>query len=1104
MSSAMEFLKHQSRKDLQKMAKEWGIKANLRSEDIRYKLVAEGFTAPSSGGTVSGDQPENCAPESPRTNSVDSKTGSAGDKARRRRAALHVRNEADAVVRNEAARTEQQPATQQRSCTAKPRNGMALIPHKATPAPCRASTATQYFTPCASSPIDLTGSPATFTVGSPAMKHTPPAPPAHLQHTPHKAAATPSKPRRQAPTLAKARNGDAHTSKCPKAAWPSPDQLNHSSTTVPLADITAEAQPTASQVQCIADMPSTAAALQRLKQTRTHGRAKSAPALPPHLKHQSPSASPPLDPTAAPVAATASATGKSRPRTAMLSPSSKSSKLALLHTPQRPSLALSLVPQHLSKRSDRSRRSGAADSHTILSARSKRTAPASEHRHYVKQHAAATAAAANQSMAAVAAAAAHVVANCSAQTAAIQQQLQQMTSGGRHPSTRKSTHAPTISKEKSTPSMSSCSARKHHCGLQRADPVPTSAPRSGHASAQSSVEIISISDTPPSAAPAVDPSSASHGEGRPSGSASRAQRPANSGSGGRCPLPIIEEPPSPSPPARCLSPITLASPTLPSHPAVAAAHVPSNAVSGSSSGRHSRVAPSHERTSVVRPPAAPPGGKSRRTTTQDSNASAADTSSGGNAASGAEAHHAAAQPAGPSLHVRVRDRTPSRTPARRRNSPSKIVHAIHHAGQVRTRPTQAATDTSDPRQRTQSQAAPASRSKAAEERKQVELDSALRQLQPPQLSSDGEHMSASDDDEAYMDHHARAGARASGRGGHAGRRWSQLQRSASAGAAPSGRARLIPDFRVSERQREAPAVAGLESCTSVASVPELGARQSSVQELLQLSPHVLRRRSVRRRETVEWMQERSRQLDELQESMQVLTLSGRSGSAMSAEAPFPGSGGRSRLRTSGSSLMDSDGLSTSVDQFLLAERAAAVAANMGTGRVGSGGREGVVADPQRGRAAAGQARRTASRSPLPRSAAHSLSPVPMKRKDAPVRSGPTSARPRLGAPKGGGGSSGSVGAAHSGSAHSGSSASSMAGVDAVSAAASTSRQGADAGGFASAQGSSAPASSKGPSPYMASPMAQKAQPKAKSTVGALRTPSVQPRVAMMACQRKRA
>lgn len=101
-------------------------------------LLAEGFTPPSSGGTISGDQPENCAPESPKTDSVDSKTDSTSHKYRRRRAALHVRNEADGVVPNEALRKDQQPATQQRADAPRPHQDVASS-HRNTPGMSRAS-----------------------------------------------------------------------------------------------------------------------------------------------------------------------------------------------------------------------------------------------------------------------------------------------------------------------------------------------------------------------------------------------------------------------------------------------------------------------------------------------------------------------------------------------------------------------------------------------------------------------------------------------------------------------------------------------------------------------------------------------------------------------------------------------------------------------------------------------------------------------------------------------------------------------------------------------------------------------------------------------------
>ena len=898
-----------------------------------------------------------------------------------------------------------------------------------------------------------------------------------------------------------------HTSKRATPARSSRDPSDKTSPTIPLADITAGAQAPASPAQCIAEIPSTAAALQRLKQTRSHGRVRSVPAPPPHLKHQSSSTSPPFDPVASLSGAAATSAGQGRPRTATSTSASKSSKHTSTKTPQRPSLALSPMPQHLSKRSERSRGTGAPADHTILSARSKRAPSVSEHRALAAEHVAATASAAGHTMAAAAAAAMHAAAEYSVQTAAIQRQIQNITKGGRSANHNQCANTPSTSREKSAQHVGTRSVRTHR-NLLRADSAPTSASRSTRTpTTDSSVEIICISDETPSPA---NPKIASHTLHSDRRTSTRSVHRAQECTAVQCPLPIVEEPESPCGPERCASPVALVSPTLPTHPAGRATRGtclqdPEAVAPAGVSARPQRSG--EHPLPPARPPTGPSGSKSRRTATKDSVASVAESLPGSIAVSDSEPQRAAVQPAVSSSHMRSRERTPSKTPARRRNSPSQIVHAIRHAGQARTRPTQAGTDASDPRLRGLPHAAPAARHAAAVDQKQVELDSALRQLQPPQFSSDGDHMSASDDEDVDTDLQRRRQQMAGGLGGGmSSSHGVRLQRSASAGVERRSGAGVIPDISVSERQRSTTIAARLQGRRPVSGEAVPATRQTSLQELLHTSPLVQRRRSLRRQETVEWMQERSRELGELEESMLVLTLGGRSSSAMSAEPSFRGSGGGSRLRTCSSLQMDSAGLSTSVDQFLLAERAAAVAASVSKGRTERGGREQGAAEQRRGRKGACQPRRNASRSPQPWSSARSLSPVPMKRKDVPVGQGPMSAQPRLGAPKGGGSSKLHTTGSDAAVLRSSSSGSSLAGVDTVNAGASSRRRADDPGGLASSKGQAGRSGGKGsgPSPYMASPMAQKAQARGKSTVGALRTPSVQPRVAMMACQRKRA
>lgn len=116
------------------------VQANIRSDEIMNKLLAEGYTPPSSAGTSSGDQPENCAPESPSTNTMVSKPEVSGSNARRRRAALHVMNDTDGVVQHEAVRKEHKPATQQRAGRGKSEMEQTLDVVNATPQQARAST----------------------------------------------------------------------------------------------------------------------------------------------------------------------------------------------------------------------------------------------------------------------------------------------------------------------------------------------------------------------------------------------------------------------------------------------------------------------------------------------------------------------------------------------------------------------------------------------------------------------------------------------------------------------------------------------------------------------------------------------------------------------------------------------------------------------------------------------------------------------------------------------------------------------------------------------------------------------------------------------------
>lgn len=118
----------------------FALQANIRSDEIINKLLAEGFTPPSSAGTSSGDQPENCAPESPRADSVGSKPGSASGKSRRRRAALHVKNDSEGVVKNEGHRKDPRPTTQQSSGPGQPKTQQVAGMSSNTPTQPRAST----------------------------------------------------------------------------------------------------------------------------------------------------------------------------------------------------------------------------------------------------------------------------------------------------------------------------------------------------------------------------------------------------------------------------------------------------------------------------------------------------------------------------------------------------------------------------------------------------------------------------------------------------------------------------------------------------------------------------------------------------------------------------------------------------------------------------------------------------------------------------------------------------------------------------------------------------------------------------------------------------
>jgi hypothetical protein len=130
----MQCLEAQSRKDLQKLAKEWGIKvrmvpsyrcfsvacpccdcpslsipctpgfqpslqyaylqANIKSDEIREQLVQKGFTASRSSLQTGRDQPENCAPPSPKPSASGAETKLQGlsNRMRQRRNALHIRN----------------------------------------------------------------------------------------------------------------------------------------------------------------------------------------------------------------------------------------------------------------------------------------------------------------------------------------------------------------------------------------------------------------------------------------------------------------------------------------------------------------------------------------------------------------------------------------------------------------------------------------------------------------------------------------------------------------------------------------------------------------------------------------------------------------------------------------------------------------------------------------------------------------------------------------------------------------------------------------------------------------------------------------------------
>lgn len=945
---------------------------------------------------------------------------------------------------------------------------------------------TQYFTPGALSPTDLYDSPATSraTGTTPAVHVVPPAPPAHLKHTPHKlgkAASTPCKSRRQAPGAPKISRVEHRYSKNSQPVRSSRDQAEHASSATPLADITAGAQVSASPAQCIADMPSTAAALQRLKQTRSHGRVRSVPAPPPHLQHQlSSSSSPPLTNHVSDAATTSlekALAHTSTPRSA-----SKSKKQAQAKgTP----VALSPVPHHLSKRSERSRRTGThLDPRTILSTRGKRPTSAAD------QRAAYDAAVAKHTLEVAQVAAMQAAAVNHAQSAALHQQIQQMTSTGRPPAPANSTAQPlALARSKSASQTPSRTSRMPQGGLQHTGSVPDPAARLARRQATSpSVETGRASGSTPSPPHAGAPAHHPRGDGNPA--VHGATHVQDSPIALLAATSVIDLTGSPSPPLQCASPSMNASPTLPLQPSDAAADSGRLPTAGTTPARPAGTQSLDRSVPAPRPPTAPATGRPRRVPTKDFAVPALQSSSSSGSVSTSEPQRAAGQ----SSAVRTRDRTPSKPSARRRKSPSQIVHAIQNAGQARTRPTQSATDTSDPRLRGQAPVAAAA--PLPEEQKQVELDSVLRRLQPPRFSSDVDNMSGSDDEDVDMHVNRQDEMQACSY---------KLPRHSSE-AEHSIEFACVSQLQSAGRTQEASisellpvSGAGSGSADADREAPPVMESLLSLQQLMQTCPAVRQRRSERQLVTEGWMHERSLELGCLEESMQVLALGGRSSSGMSADVPLRGG----VLRTGSSSQMDSGALSKSVDQFLLAERAAAMAAAAAGGQVGDemSGRTADAAERQRGRVAGATQRRALSRSPLPRDALRSYSPEPARRGGAGTAAGSSTradaalrgdvARPHTVT----GPSAGPP------SVHGGGAGPSAAAAEAVGAAASSRRKGGDEG-VAIAQG---PAGSKvsGLSPYMASPMAQKAPPKTKSTVGALRTPSVQPRAAMMACQRKR-
>lgn len=72
------------------------MQANIKSDNIRDQLLEKGFTSSRTSPPL-GDQPENCAPPSPKptASSAETKLQGLSNRMRQRRNALHIRNGSD-------------------------------------------------------------------------------------------------------------------------------------------------------------------------------------------------------------------------------------------------------------------------------------------------------------------------------------------------------------------------------------------------------------------------------------------------------------------------------------------------------------------------------------------------------------------------------------------------------------------------------------------------------------------------------------------------------------------------------------------------------------------------------------------------------------------------------------------------------------------------------------------------------------------------------------------------------------------------------------------------------------------------------------------------